>query len=38
VNNTLEGNKSRITETEQINDLEYKMVEISAVEQNREKE
>ena len=38
MNNTLEGNNSRKTETEQINDLKDKMVEISAAEQNTEKE
>ena len=37
MNNTLEGNKSRITATEQINDLEDKMVGIIATEQNTEK-
>ena len=37
--NTLEGINSRITETEeQINDLEDRMVEIIATEQNIEKE
>ena len=36
--NSLEGNNSRITETEeQINDLEDKIVEITATEQNKEK-
>jgi len=36
--NTLEGINSRITETEeQINDLEDRMVEIIAIEQNIEK-
>ena len=38
MNNTLEGIHSRITETEaQINDLEDRMVEITATEQNIEK-
>ena len=38
MNNTLEGINSRITETEeQINDLEDRMVEITATEQNIEK-
>ena len=41
MNNTLEGINSRITEVieaeEQINDLEDRMVEISAAEQNIEK-
>ena len=38
MNNTLEGIHSRITEAEEwINDLEYRMVEISASEQNIEK-
>ena len=38
MNNTLEGIHSRITEAEEwINDLEDRMVEITAVEQNREK-
>ena len=38
MNNTLEGIHSRITEAEaQINDLEDKMVEITAAEQNIEK-
>ena len=36
-NNTLEGISSRITEVEQINDLEERMVEITATEQNIEK-
>ena len=36
--NTLEGFNSTITEAEEcINDLEYRMVEISAAEQNEEK-
>ena len=36
--NTLKGIKSRITETEeQISDLEDRMVEITAMEQNKEK-
>ena len=36
--NTLEGNNSRITEAEEwISDLEDKMVEINAREQNKEK-
>ena len=39
INGTLEGINSRITETEeQINDLEDRMVEIIATEQNIEKE
>ena len=38
VNNTLDGINSRVTEAEvQINDLEYRMVEITAAEQNIEK-
>ena len=38
MNNTLEGINSRITEAdERINDLEDKMVEITAAEQNIEK-
>ena len=38
MNNTLEGMNSRITEAEeQINDLEDRMVEITAIEQNIEK-
>ena len=38
MNNTLEGINSRITESEeQINDLEDRMVEITATEQNIEK-
>ena len=38
MNNTLEGINSRITEAEeQINDLEDRMVEIIATEQNTEK-
>ena len=38
MNNTLEGINSRITEAEeQINDLEDRMVEITATEQNKEK-
>ena len=38
MNNILEGMNSRITEaTEQINDLEDRMVEITATEQNTEK-
>ena len=41
MNNTLEGINSRITEVieaeEQINDLEDRMVEITAIEQNIEK-
>ena len=38
MNNILEGMNSRITEaTEQINDLEDRMVEITATEQNIEK-
>ena len=34
---TLEGINSRITEAERINDLEDRMVEITAMEQNKEK-
>ena len=38
MNNTLEGINSKITEAEeQINDLEDRMVEITATEQNIEK-
>ena len=37
MNNTLERISSRITEAEQINDLEYRMVEITAAEWNIEK-
>ena len=37
MNNTLEGINSRITDAERINDLENKMVEITAAEQNTEK-
>ena len=37
MNNTLEGINSRITEAEQINGLEDRMVEIIATEQNTEK-
>ena len=38
MNTTLEGINSRITEAEEwISDLEDRMVEITAVEQNREK-
>ena len=38
MNKTLEGINSRITEVEKwINDLEDRMVEISAIEQNTEK-
>ena len=38
MNNTLEGINSRITEAEKrINDLEDRMVEITAAEQNIEK-
>ena len=32
--NTLESSNSRVTETEQINDLEDRIVEITATEQN----
>ena len=32
--NTLESTNSRVTEAEQINDLEDRMVEITATEQN----
>ena len=35
--NTLEGINSRITEAEQISDLEDSMVEFTAMEQNKEK-
>ena len=36
--NTLEGNNSRITEAEErISDLEDRMVEFTAMEQNKEK-
>ena len=39
INNTLEGINSKITETEEwISDLEYRMVEITAMEQNKEKQ
>ena len=39
MNNTPEGINSRITETEeQINDLEDRMVEVTATEQSIEKE
>ena len=38
IKNTLEGINSRITEAEEwINDLEYKTVEITTAEQNKEK-
>ena len=37
MNNTLEGIHSRITEAEQINDLEDRIVEITATEQNIKK-
>ena len=37
MNNTLERISSRITEAEQINDLEYRIVEITAAEWNIEK-
>ena len=37
MNNTLEGINSRIAEAEQINDLEGRMVEITATEENTEK-
>ena len=38
MNNTLEGIESRITQVEKwINDLEYRMVEITAIEKNIEK-
>ena len=38
MNNTLQGINSRITEAEEwINDLQYRMVEITATEQNIEK-
>ena len=35
--NTLESSNSRVTEAEQINDLEDRMVEITATEQNIDK-
>ena len=39
MNNTLDGINSRITETkERISELEDRMVEITAEEQNKEKE
>ena len=34
--NMLEGNNSRVTEGEQISNLEDRMVEITAAEQNKE--
>ena len=37
MNNTLQGINSRVTGAEWINDLEDRMVEITATEQNREK-
>ena len=37
MNNTLEGIHSRINEAEQINDLEDRIVEITATEQNIKK-
>ena len=37
MNNTLEGINIRITEAERVNDLEDRMVEITATEQNTEK-
>ena len=37
VKNTLEGINSRITEAERINDLEDRMVEITVMQQNKEK-
>ena len=38
MNNTLEGIRSRITEAEErINDLEDRMVEITATKENKEK-
>ena len=37
MNNTLEGIHSSITEAEQINDLEDRIVEITATEENTEK-
>ena len=37
IKNTLEGNNSRISEREQISDLEDKMVEITSEEQNKVK-
>ena len=37
MNNTLEGINSRITETEQINELKDKMMKITATKQNVKK-
>ena len=37
INNTLEGISSRITEAEQINDLEDRRVELTSTEQNIKK-
>ena len=37
MNNTLEGLNSRITEAEQINELEGRMVEITSKVQNKKK-
>ena len=37
IKNSLEGINSRITEAERISDLEDKIVEITATEQNKEK-
>ena len=38
IKNSLEGINSRITETEEwISDLEYKIVEVTVTEQNKEK-
>ena len=38
MNNILEGINSKVTEAEQISDLEDRMVEINAAKQNIEKE
>ena len=35
IKNTLEGINSRISETERISELEYKMMEITSEEQNK---
>ena len=37
IKNSLDGNNSRKTEAEQINDLQDKTVEITTTEQNKEK-
>ena len=37
IKNTLEGINSRISETERISELEYKMMEITSEEQNKVK-